>query len=328
MPRPQSNPEEAFGSDSFLDIVANMVGILIMLVLIAALRSQGGPDSESNVDEQAQMELAGLEREADGLESQIQGLARDSEELSMIADARRKERDSLLVLEAQGKQLIEQHRQKLDERAREEFDLRKKLAEHENELNKLTKELQSAVAGQASAAIKIENYPTPISHTVTGRELHFQIQGGRVTYVPLDQMVEMLKRDFERKVSRLQDVNQSTETIGPVAGYRLRYTMARIQVGGRMGAQVTQFTLLPVADLPGDTLAEIRSGANSDFRQVLTATGPRNVTVTFWVYPDSFGVYRELKKDLYSMGFAVAGRPLPEGQHIGGSPDGTKSAAQ
>jgi hypothetical protein len=47
-----------------------------------------------------------------------------------------------------------------------------------------------------------------------------------------------------------------------------------------------------------------------------------------WVYPDSFELYRQLKEELHNMGYATAGRPLPEGVLIGGSSQGTRSSAQ
>src|SRR5438552_534521 len=50
--------------------------------------------------------------------------------------------------------------------------------------------------------------------------------------------------------------------------------------------------------------------------------------IAIWAYPDSFEEFRRLRKELYRMGYRIAGRPLPEGTPIGGSPDGSKSAAE
>jgi hypothetical protein len=50
--------------------------------------------------------------------------------------------------------------------------------------------------------------------------------------------------------------------------------------------------------------------------------------VTVWVYPDSFPEYRKLKESLYHAGFSVATWPRGEGELIGGSPHGSRSAAQ
>jgi hypothetical protein len=51
-------------------------------------------------------------------------------------------------------------------------------------------------------------------------------------------------------------------------------------------------------------------------------------TITLWVYPDSFTLYRRLRDELVTRGFSVAARPLPTGMTIRGSPMGTQSAAQ
>jgi len=55
---------------------------------------------------------------------------------------------------------------------------------------------------------------------------------------------------------------------------------------------------------------------------------PAATTVTLWTYSDSFNAYRRMKEELYQAGFRVAGRPMPDGKQIGGSPSGTKSAAE
>ena len=53
-----------------------------------------------------------------------------------------------------------------------------------------------------------------------------------------------------------------------------------------------------------------------------------NTTLTFWVYPDSYATYRQLKEFAHAEGFTVAARPLQEGDAITASPFGSKSAGQ
>src|SRR5437762_9694863 len=43
MARPRTDTTEAFGTDSFLDIVCNMTGIIILLVLVVGLRLKDAP---------------------------------------------------------------------------------------------------------------------------------------------------------------------------------------------------------------------------------------------------------------------------------------------
>jgi hypothetical protein len=136
-------------------------------------------------------------------------------------------------------------------------------------------------------------------------------------------------------VYRLKDVPQLTQTIGPVQGFHLRYTMQRrtIQANTAAGAMVReiaelkQFVLVPVSDTLGEPVDEALS-EGSQFRQMLESMRPGATVVTVWTYPDSFGDYRTLKRWLFDRGYSCAARPLPADQPISGSPDGSRSAAQ
>jgi hypothetical protein len=91
--------------------------------------------------------------------------------------------------------------------------------------------------------------------------------------------------------------------------------------------RLTGWQLLPVSDELGETVSEAL-GEGSSFRDALAHENRRTVTLTLWTYPDSFATLRAVQQELYARGFQVAVRPLPEGMPIGGSPRGTRSAAQ
>ena len=55
---------------------------------------------------------------------------------------------------------------------------------------------------------------------------------------------------------------------------------------------------------------------------------PEHTTVTFWVYPESFALYRQLRDYLHQHNIEVAGRPLPQGQLIASSRNGKRSRGQ
>jgi hypothetical protein len=55
---------------------------------------------------------------------------------------------------------------------------------------------------------------------------------------------------------------------------------------------------------------------------------PRQTVVTFWVYSDSFALFRQLRDYLYDHDLEVAGRPLPDGVPIMSSKNGTVSRGQ
>ena len=92
-------------------------------------------------------------------------------------------------------------------------------------------------------------------------------------------------------------------------------------------AELERWTLIPTDRRLGEPVDEALA-TGSRFREVLAAYPPDGTTVTVWTYEDSFAEFRRLKESLYRLGYSTAGRPLPANHPIGGSPDGTKSAAQ
>jgi len=166
--------------------------------------------------------------------------------------------------------------------------------------------------------------------------VHLQLRGGRVAVIPWDDLIEGLKAEFQRKMSRMQSQGELTDQFGPIGDFRVRYTMTRHDVSmrtyeetGQGGSyvRVEKFALLPVSDPLGEPL-EAALADGSELRRALESVRPERTTVTIWVYPDSFDEFRRLKKELYLRGYPTAARPLPEGQPIGGSHHGTRSAAQ
>jgi hypothetical protein len=66
----------------------------------------------------------------------------------------------------------------------------------------------------------------------------------------------------------------------------------------------------------------------SDFRQALAKILPGRTTITIWVYPDGFEAFRQIRRELYRLNYAIAARPLTPGTPIAGSTEGSKSATQ
>jgi hypothetical protein len=127
----------------------------------------------------------------------------------------------------------------------------------------------------------------------------------------------------------LANITDKVGIVGPRNGFEFRYTMDVVMDRGRgvVGIRTREFQVVPVSIQQGETVQKAL-GRQSEFRTALAPHSPRDTTVTLWVYPDSFDVYRKLKEELHNMGYATAGRPLPNGVLIGGSDHGTKSSAQ
>jgi hypothetical protein len=326
--------EQEFGSDSFLDVIANVVGILIILVMVVGMRIKHAPapaelpPAAVDVSEQFQ-QARSLERETLRLAAQLKALTSEGmrqqqrhEELAEAVVARQRE--------------LEAGRRQLDSQAQQQFMIERDIWTAQSLAEQLQLDIEQLARSQKKS-VTIESYPTPLARLVDGKEAHFQLRAGRIVYIPLEELLKQLKADAPSQFWKLKDLPEATASVGPIGGFRLRYTFERIDVpledqlaGRRMIssiAQLSQWTLVPSDNLLGETV-DVALMQGSEFRTTLAKLNPRQTTVTLWVYPDSFELFRRIKKELYRLHFAAAARPLPEDTPIGGSPNGTKSAAQ
>ena len=129
----------------------------------------------------------------------------------------------------------------------------------------------------------------------------------------------MVERHEGKYVIPKELVPEIREFIGPFCGpdpnarsYRWGVTWRRVE---------------PVTPIRCES-AEAALASNSDFRRMVDRLDPELATVTLWVYPDSFALYRQLRDYLADRGLTVAGRPMPEGMAIGFSPRGSASRGQ
>ena len=134
---------------------------------------------------------------------------------------------------------------------------------------------------------------------------------------------------------RLREHGQMEGSVGPIDGFRLLYRVQLTQVAVPTRSGIDQvrpvvdekYEYVPTTTLIGEPIEQAVS-ANSNLLRALRGSSPGTTTVTIWTYPDSFAEFRVLKKALFDLGFAAAGRPLPAGEVISASPSGTRSAAQ
>jgi hypothetical protein len=325
MPRkPQTDAE--FGSDSFLDVVANLVGM-------AGLRIQHAPAQAA--DETPPIDLAQPRAAVHSLEDETRRLAEQAADLERQSAARRQQQEQLAAALVARRQELDARRAQLSGQAQQTLDAQRELASAPALVDQLQQDLDSTAA--VKKRVEVESYPTPLARVVQGKEEHFQLRGGRIAHIPLEELLARLKADAPSQFWKLKDLPEATGMAGPIDGFRLRYTFQKVEVpledqiaGKRLVgsfAQLSQWTLVPSDNLLGETLEEAL-GPQSNFRSVLARHKARDTTITLWTYPDSFGEFRQLKKELYLLGFPIAGRPLPADAPIGGSPRGSKSAAQ
>ena len=323
------------GQDSFLDIVANLVGILIILVMVIGVRAKDAL-VEAAVAKQplSVVDIEASKTSADGVQRDIHAIQAKLDEVYGEAHLQFSHRDHLATVLAAVKHDLNGQRQKLDDTAQKGYDLERKSLEARRELEDLAR-TQQAINRRAMEPIPLRHLPTPLAKTVFGREVHFRLQGDRLVYVPLNELVDVLSNEWKKKIWKLEGSSEVVETIGPQQGFRLKYRIektvrgvqARVGVQRREVVQVAGFVLMPVRDDLGQPISAALA-ADSSFRQILSNYDPQRTTVTIWTYPDSFDGFQVVKEELYRLGYVTAGRPLPEGYPIGGSPSGSRSAAQ
>jgi hypothetical protein len=331
MPRPRPEDISSAGQDSFLDVVTNIVGILIILVMVVGGRVQqiiltAVPQASSRADA-LEREIIGLEEKAASAESEIGELDRQSRIVATAVSLSSDARVQLATAVAAAKVDIEQQKQVTDAArvaAAESATRRKEL---EAEIERCTLEAEGLAHAPATTQ-EVLAYPTPISRTVNGEELHFRIEGGRIAYVPLTELFELAKTQTQRHAGSITQMSERIETVGPVQDFSLDYVIeVKIdQSRGQVLVRSREWVVRPAGQGIGETAAEALA-AQSGFRRVLSGITP-DTTVTLWCYPDSFEQYRTVREELHRLGIPTACRPLPEGAPIGGSTEGSKSVVQ
>jgi hypothetical protein len=355
MIRRQRRPREiAFSFDSFLDVVANVVGIIIRLILVVwvGARSYGTltavPPPASATSQKArksgepedplQQELARHRRELAATQARL------LEQLRQVRSVQTREeqaRSKLGVLAARRREL-DQQRAKIDRQSADHQSAAQAAALSLAELRQKTERLRVEIRElEKQPRLKQTlRYHTPVSEPVDAEEIMFECRRNRVTFVDTAALLGEVKRSLDEKGKLLQTQWQVQDVAGPVGAFRLHYTLERQRslfdsIGrpaapaGRTGFSygLSEWHLEPLTDQRGE--AETTALAEgSEFRQVVDLLDPRQTVVTLWVYPDSFALYRRLRDYLYERDVVVAGRPLPEGATISCSRQGSRSRGQ
>jgi len=384
MSRRTQSGEVGFGSDSFLDIVANIVGILIILIVIAGVRMSQAPVSvvenqsikapqpliidadlaafpspiepELPIPEAPALTLIQPEPKpllpqkpkiiyqhpSPELLDELKQLELELARIDQVMQSREIGTNDLVLqrqaisgeLQSLNSQ-INQKSKRLDQQSHQLLSLVDSTQETQKELERVVSQLR-LVSVPRDEVKQLKHRLTPVSQLVTDKEWHFLLSENRVSYVPINELLADLKNQVIKRGSWLAKYREHHGSVGPIKGYTMKYVVERqvlsaidqLRNGGSGGFRVgvTQWEIDADDDVPDESQAAALQ-VHSQFFQALSDIGPGS-TLTFWVYPDSFELYRSLQKHAHSLGYQVAGRPLPFGVPIAGSPAGTRSAGQ
>jgi hypothetical protein len=338
--------EIPFSFDSFLDVVANVVGIIIRLILVVwvSARSYDSVQKYAALAAKNVAVVAPTPHDAtpvspDKSERQLlelQGrLAQALDRIGLLDRQIEEEGQTQRQLHAQTAALAQRrtafaHSESLAAPVDiESFHRREHILE------------ERIKALEKLPPIRHElRYRTPVSRPVQAEEVFFECRAGRVSFIDLTALTADIQRNMEHMRSELRDQWQVSAVTDSVGAFRLQYTLERdrglseaVEPAGApdrsagfrfaLGAWVVE----PLRDDRGEDL-RMALGPGSEFHRLVDQLDPTQNAVTFWVYPDSFPLYRALRDVLYDRGLVVAGRPLPAGIPIMCSRHGTISRGQ
>ena len=344
MKRKRKQGSEIGGLDSFQDIVANLVGVLIILVIIVMVRTREAIVSAQTHQVQEEVvelntqasngAVATAQRESTAIEKDIHNLEEVSARQQIEITYRRTERDKLQQLVSTVTSRLTQDSKALSKVEQisngEEIQFEAK----QKELGDLIRSRQ-VLDNMKEQINVIDHIPTPMAETVFGDEIHFRLENGRISYVPFIELIDRMKSHATQHLTNVRIQKTVTNTLGPVEGFELQYQLGyvsqiiRTDAGPRRQERIEliKLEIIPVDSVRGETVAAaLKPG--SRFLQYVQRLVPDTATVTIWVYPDSFAEFREIKDKLLPLGYACAGRPLPDGMPISASPKGTRSVSQ
>lgn len=331
MPRPKHEDDLTAGQDSFLDVITNIVGILIILVMVVGARVKqvvlDAPPEPSAAAATLEAEVGRLDDTVASLEEEIDGLQTQAAEVAAAADLAAESRLQLATAVSAARVELDRRKQASDAARVAAAERSTRRDALEDEIRRCTLESEGLLHARATTQ-EVLAYPTPIGRTVNGEEIHFRIAGERIAYIPLEELFELAKQRTQRSAGSIASMDARVESVGPAQGFALDYVIeAKIdQARGQVLIRSREWVVRPAEPSVGEPIA-MALARSSRFRAALAGVKP-DTTVTLWFYPDSFAAYRQLREELHRLGIPTAGRPLPDGAPIGGSAEGSKSVVQ
>lgn len=349
--RPQRE-KVAFGFDCFLDVVANVIGVIVRLILVAwvgaraystAMEGKKAPTGAiveeakagvskplpAEADHPLAKDIFAAQKSLDEARAQLLSHLKHLEktratslDAKVATEARRKEQVALIARARDTAGTAAKDKDSLHLTAGAVERLRERSRELAQEIDKLEK---------APPRTKLLRYHTPVSRVVEGEELMFECRDGRVSYIDVPAFLHEIKTSInDAKIGEIAKAGTYTDATSAIGAFRLRYTFAAehsVLNAGNVRIFLAQWVVEPLAATRGENETQaLQEG--SDFRRLTDRIDPNHTAVTFWVYPDSFALFRALRDRLYESGVEVAGRPLPLEHPIGASIHGTKSRGQ
>lgn len=329
--RTRRTKEIPFSFDSFLDVVANVVGIIIRLILVVwvgarsystikpvvapALKPAATTPGEMPLPaDPMQAELERNRRELDALQARMLEQLRELQTTEAQEKAAEGEVEALLAHDrGLDSEVAGVERAVLDKKQATQGVILS-LAALQQRHQKLREEILALE--KLPPQKKVLRYRTPVSELVKTDEFFFECKAGRVTFIDIGSLKAVAEQEITSRIEELRE-HRAIEGSTPAEGaFRLRYSLRLHGSEDTMRPDVrSSLQVEPIFQVRGET-AGVALQPGSQFRQVVDRLDAKLAAVTFWVYPDSFATFRQLRDYLYEKDVVVAGRALPDGTNI------------
>ena len=243
--RPQR--EIPFSFDSFLDVVANVVGIILRLILVAWVGARSYHPAPTRPRPAPVVAQEAAVDAPDAAPAPPDGLTDDLE----------RQRRELAAAQQRLLDQVHQWEQARDQRADAEKELaaatarvqtlQAERAAAEREAADQGKDVQTAALSLPEIRSRVQlvhaeidalqktppppqhalRYKTPVSQPLQTEELFFECQGGRVTVIDVGAMLEQLHRERDAKAKQLATQWEVDGLTDPVGAFRMHYTLER-----------------------------------------------------------------------------------------------------
>jgi hypothetical protein len=328
--------EIEFSFDSFLDVVANVVGIILRLILVAWVGARSYkavvPSAPPSLTKE---EIAELPDPQDPLAPELERQRRELAEaqshlLEQLKEWQKLRQDSTLTAEELARltaqvQEVDTERKNIETKTQEEAQAVRNAALSLEEIRERSKRVVAEIEAlrKAPPAKQTLRYRTPVSHPLQSEELLFECRNGRISFIDYGKFMVEIENVFRdgTKLRGMDHYSGVTEAVGP---FRMHYT---VEIDAYTSKAALSWEIEPVAFVRGETVEQALA-PGSEFRRVIDSIEPASTAVTLCVYPDSFPLYRKLRDYMHERDIVVAGRPLPEGASIAASRNGTTSRGQ
>jgi len=329
--------EIEFSFDSFLDVVANVVGIILRLILVAwvGARSYKAAMPPTPPPALTKEELAELPDPQDPLAAELERQRRELAEaqahlLEQLKEWQKLRQDSTLTAEelAQLRTRVEEidsERQHVESKTRQDEQAVRNAALSLEEIRERSKRVIAEIEALRKAPSRKQTlrYRVPVSHPLQSEELLFECRHGRISFIDYGKFMAEIENTLSDG-EKLRSTGRYSGVTEPVGPFRMHYT---VEIDPYTSKAALSWEIEPVSFVRGETLEQALA-PGSEFRRVIDSIEPASTAVTLCVYPDSFPLYRKLRDYMHERDIVVAGRPLPEGASIAASRNGTASRGQ